>query len=298
MEEQLISFIWWNTSLSFGKKRNLEDESRKVIFDTINKFTSSDVDCIVLTEISEEDVKEIRVECNLRGYKIRSIFDKVGKTHFDFCVIYKNATLEILGQPIKIDKIVNNKSYKLGVRVKFFEKNSKEIFHTIFSHWPARIYGTDIQKRNEMSARLRFSIESDIIEKYRADELGEPFIILLGDYNEEPFSVHLSENLKSTRDKFLVKKKPDLFYNPFWGDLSLKENQQHIGSYYFKKGDITRWYTLDQIMYSHAFVDGKEWEVVDFLDRIMAFPELFSLITDNESKLDHFPILGIIRKVN
>jgi hypothetical protein len=88
----------------------------------------------------------------------------------------------------------------------------------------------------------------------------DPLVILMGDFNDEPFDESMVTLLPSTRDRTLARA-GGFLYNPFWRFLGemvpyrIGENfQGHGGTFFHRAGVETRWLTFDQILFSSAFV--------------------------------------------
>lgn len=289
----MIKFFWWNTSLSHKNKQNISDEDKVIIWKTINELISkSSLDILILTEVREQDIKDIYENCSLNEYKVEYECSRAGKAWFDICIIYKNSFELILKQAIQATRL--NKTHKIGVRFDLLLLDQK-ILHLFASHWPSNLQQSSEDKRIFNAQNLRVKI-NELMNEYRKSSIGEPYIILMGDYNNEPFDKSVSYCLQSSRDENLVKENKDLLFNPFWKDLSRINDNVNIGTCYYKSGDLTKWKTFDQIMYSHAFINSNNWKFINTDDRIFTNELLLKTILNNQSKLDHLPIFGIIEK--
>jgi len=172
--------------------------------------------------------------------------------------------------------------------------------HLFISHWPSRLWcekdGTD---RHLLGIRLRDATEKIIGQNSEVPS----YIMIMGDFNDEPFDISLSEHVMATRDLFLAKTKKYLFYNPFWKmmgenyieDIQNKE-EKCGGSYFHKNGTFTRWRTFDQIIFSSAFLGSCEWQLNERLTKILHFPEYLAMIRNSKEIFDHFPVLGVIER--
>lgn len=289
----MIKLFWWNTSLSHKNKQNLSDKDKLIVFQTIkNLIETYLIDVFILAEIRNDDIKDIYDNCDLKGYSINYDFSKVGKTQFDICAILKD-TIKLRDKKI-IHASKLNKTYKVGIRFDLFLSDNT-LIHLFASHWPSQLQPDSIEKRKFNAYSLRNHIDL-IFNDYRKKTDCEPYIILMGDFNDEPYEESISYLLQSSRDDRLVEEKKDLFFNPFWKNLSRQNNDEHIGTCYYNSGDLTKWKTFDQIMYSHAFLKSRNWKYLNIDDRIFINKELMDLILNTKSKLDHLPIYGIILK--
>lgn len=288
----MINFFWWNTSLSHKNEQNLSDQDRVIVFQTIkNLIKTYSIDVFILAEVRNDDIKDIYDNCDLKGYSIVYDFSKVGKTQFDICAILKD-TIKLDDKRI-IQATKLKKTHKIAIRFDLLLPDNT-LIHLFASHWPSKLQPNSVEKRNFNAHNLRDNID-EIFLKYRKKDC-EPYIILIGDYNDEPFEQSISYCIQSSRDERLVEKEKELFFNPFWKNLSRQNDDEHIGTCYYKSGELTKWKTFDQIMYSHAFLKSRNWQYINLDDRIFVNEELMDLILSNKSRLDHLPIYGTIEK--
>ena len=84
-----------------------------------------------------------------------------------------------------------------------------------------------------------------------------PNIVLMGDFNDEPFSSSIIEYLGATYDRKFVIEQENVFkaalYNSSWEKLM----SERPGSYHYKKAGHSKWSMLDQIMISKALLTGE-----------------------------------------
>ncbi|QXH77458.1 endonuclease/exonuclease/phosphatase family protein [Pseudomonas salmasensis] len=290
-----ITIAWWNTSLSpSGNSRGCEDLTRSAAEVIAYLIINSNVDFMALGEISDEDFE------NLRSLEVFSEFDfhtgvsKAGRSKFDTCYISNPEKITINGLE-NITSARGNSIMKIAQRIDFSDNKTGTPFHIFVSHWPSRLWCEENHAdRHVLGIRLR-----DEVDKLLNSNTTPPHIILLGDYNDEPFDKSLSSQVMATRDIDLVKKREHLFYNPYWSQMGKGKNGQSLmgGSYYYQSGETTRWHTFDQIIYSHAFVSAKIWRLAECNDHISDVPGLMDLVISRKSKFDHIPVYGTIEKV-
>lgn len=293
--EGRVTFAWWNTSLAPSAKSRSTNEDRLIACAVI-MFLINDkkADFVALGEMSKADFDFISEKLRVTGYVFVLETTKVGRSSFDVCYAYNSIKL----LPLGVKDIVSKKggaTLKIAKRIDLFAAGSQSLLYVFISHWPSRLWCVQNHAdRHYLGVRLRDSI-NDVIELSEKP----PFIILLGDYNDEPFNDSLSEHVMATRDMDLVIRRAHLFYNPFWrylGKVNLGDNM--CGSYYYKSGAMTRWHTFDQIIFSHAFLKSDEWELVSMKNHIVDVPEYTQMVKASASKFDHLPVYGAIEKVN
>lgn len=283
--EQVI-FAWWNTSLAPSAKSRSTPEQKAVACSVILYLINvGRADFIALGEMSAEDFEHVSEMCKVEGYAFATGITSVGRSSFDICYIYNCAKIIVCSTKDIVSQKGGN-TLKIAKKMELAVAGATSFFHVYISHWPSRLWcKQNDANRYLLGVRLRDSID-EIIE----NDDKNPFVILLGDYNDEPFDESLSQQIMATRDVDLVQKREHLFYNPFWKYLC-KASSEHpmAGSYYYKSGEITRWHTFDQLIFSHAFIEAKEWRLAHDCDHILEIPSYTSLVKSSDSKFDHMP---------
>ena len=296
-----ISFLWWNTSLSPCGKSRATDRQHKIARTMINTFTQSNVDFIGLCEVNSDDIAKIKKYCILDSYEIFDGFSIAGRSSFDTCLLYKSDRF-FLNSPLNIAPSKAGNTYKVAQKLDFSCSEFDVPLHLFISHWPSRLYKhQNSADRDNLGMGLRSAIE-DIFKEYK----DKAYFVLLGDYNDEPFDRTLSEQLLATRDRKLVQiSKNNLLYNPFWRNLShelpytFKEKDSHqlAGTYYYKLGNKSRWYTFDQIIFSPRFLTDAQWHLDETQTKIIDIPDYLDLVLDSKEIFDHLPVIAVIQKV-
>ncbi len=81
-------------------------------------------------------------------------------------------------------------------------------------------------------------------------------VVVMGDFNDEPFSSSLLDYLNASYDKNFVVQQKDIkrvvLYNCAWEWLS----QKKPGSYFWERGSVTKWSMLDQIIVSPSLLNA------------------------------------------
>lgn len=297
MEKEKFSLVWWNTSLAPTAKSRANDEQRLVACRQIDWMVQGlGKDLIVLGEVSDEDIGFICNTCALDGYQLVNSVANIGRSSFDTCFIYNEKTIKVFNL-IGITSTKGGSTLKIAQRIDISFGNTKSVFNIFASHWPSRLWCEENHAdRSLLGIRLNDSV-NEIMQSM--DENGNPHIILLGDYNDEPFSESISDHLMATRDRNLVSKRNHLFYNPFWKTMAATREESYIcGSYFDKRGKLTQWRTFDQMMFSHAFIAGQEWRLIESGEQILLEPQMHQQVINSTTIFDHFPITCEIEKVN
>jgi hypothetical protein len=274
-------FGWWNTSLSpVGRDR--ADDKHKTIAGNIIKWLINDlnVDCLALGEVTADDLKFLREYSDNKSFVSYDGTLKEGKLQFDTGVIYDLERLSIANKK-SVTSTHAGRNLKVANRIDFVSASDAALFHIFVSHWPSRGQDENILSRETVAERLNDQVKEIYEQSANAS------IILLGDYNDDPFDKSLSWHLPATRDRHLAVKKR-LFYNPFWRQLG--ESEPHTfsntkrsagGSYFYRSGTITRWHTFDQILFSSAFLGGSKWHLNEEDTMILRTEYLIELVQNS-----------------
>lgn len=220
-------------------------------------------------------------------------------TH-DMCVIYKKEKLIFMDHADITKKNVTLGSIRAGLELQFQHIQSGQDFFIYVLHWPSRTtksYEEDTHKRYELGSTVRSAIQNCTIEK------NGKYYIVLGDFNDEPYSKSITEGLGATRDRKLLLRKPELLYNPFWrhiGHPIAFPNDAHetmsCGTCYSSSEPTTNWATFDQILFSSSFLMGESWRLNEEAVRIIRDFDLETIVYDSRYFFDHLPVFALIEE--
>lgn len=289
-----ITVAWWNTSLAPRGQTRESDGLRAAAASVIQILLMKNrVSFLALGEMSLEDMTHLRQLIKIKNLKFESGITSVGRAKYDTCYIYNTEILELVGIE-DVSSADGGRTLKLAQQLTFIEKISGKPIFILVSHWPSRLHVSEHDPvRDEFGIRLR-----DTIRNIKPSDGTQPYIILLGDYNEEPFSKALSIQLKASRHREFVSRKEHLLYNPFWGFLGQRDadSDRPLGSYYWKDGAISKWFTFDQIMFSSSLARRGDWSLLEDGEHFANIADLTALVIDSKSKFDHIPVYATIEK--
>ncbi len=301
MEEEIIKpliLAWWNTSFSpLGKTRSSANQKIFGIRLIKDLFINLNVDLLALGEVCTQDIEEIIKEIGIPSLSYHDATQSSGKAKFDIAVIYKRDRFKLKDFNSSLDSF-GDSTLKIGEQITFLLKEIDQNINIYVSHWPSRMFcAENSPKRIEIATALRRSIEK-LKLKYNDPQ----FVVLMGDYNDEPFSPSLSHHILGTRDRELAKESDRYLYNPFWRKLGEKEplsendkSKSICGTYFYNnKGEHTRWFTFDQILFSSAFLQNNTMTLNETLTQIINSDELELRIKNSQEIFDHFPVLSVI----
>jgi len=291
-----ISILWWNTSLSpVARPDRATQSDREVVFAMIEAFSKVDVIC--LGEMSAKDVVAMKSACTLPGYAVFEGFSTTGRSAFDVCVLFRRDKLDLVSSTTITD-LDGKSTLKVGQRLDFIMADNDTFMHLFVAHWPSRLYCHEYHlNRHQLGLVLRKEVELALGK----DHTGH--VVVLGDFNDDPFAESLDGHLKATRDRHLATRRRHLLYNPFWRHMASNvaygigaKNPSFSGSYYYKSGKATRWHTFDQIIFSSAFLGSSKWHLKEDEVAVLDVPQYTALVIDHKKIFDHMPVFAAIEK--
>ena len=301
-----LKIAWWNSSLApptrpFRADKIYKETARLIINDLINV---EKVDFIGLCEVNQDTIDFIQDEILPNNYSIQHNFEGISRINhnFDICVIYNHSRLDYCSENQEnISVIRNGNTKKIAQRYDFSFGSDQDVdeFSFFLSHWPSlTTNGFITQAEHDFYAH---NLAGELEKIRRKSE--SPKIILMGDYNLQPFDMAMTTVLNSTKDKFSCVKEENsiLLFNPFWRFLSDKAfyniNNKVIdsisGSYYYHQDKMDRWKQFDQILFSNAMLGKSEWHFNEEKTKIFLneSSDYLAKLKSNELKFDHFPII-------
>jgi len=287
-----LTLTWWNSGLSPKRDPNrssLTDMAVaiKVVLTLVQDFHA---DVIVLGEVSKSNVECIVSAINSA---LLEPFESVGDSdEFMFGVLFKRSAILVeFRAAIRIRQL--NSEYRLAHEYRLFAIGCTDAIGLLVSHWPSRLNSGSAATRELLGTRLRDKVESILSEETMQH------VIMLGDYNDEPFDKSLDQNLLATRDHFQVRRRGCLYYNPFWSNLGSNLAEGDVpprGTYFHYDGRDTKWRVFDQIIFSSSFLQPTSWRLVEDAVIVGATDDLSALIRRHDAIFDHFPVLATVRR--
>ncbi len=282
-------FAWWNTGLSpNGKQRQTSPERWEVVKEVIRSLIDDCGICFLsLGEVAERDIPQ------LLGASAAPLCELYDDSLPGIAIVYRSDMTRSVKQRILTSYYLRNRLRRC-LHVELSANNALNL-HLFVLHWPSDAYGNDGPlKRARLAEDLRQELD-DLDVTAQA--------IVLGDFNEEPFSSVISQGLEASRSRERARKKR-LRYNPCWRQLGEQQSLQAeisgvrlgAGTYYYRQsGAETQWYNFDQILLSSSLLDPQRWHLFEDELSIWCKPPLSNDKTGKpNSKFDHLPVLGCL----
>jgi predicted extracellular nuclease len=227
----------WNTTRFLKKIKNLSQ--------VINVLGDSNgPEILGLSEIENRYVLDDLLKSgNLKNKKYKIIqFDSKDKRGIDVALLFKSEVFNPINTKIFSIQNPSSKNFKTRDLLLVSGIIKEDTIHVLVNHWPSRVSGEENSESNRLLVASKVRMLLDSIQTVSVNAK----IIVMGDFNDEPSNISISEILKAKRQ--MVECNNHELYNPFYSIM--KEGR---GSYKYE-GD---WDMLDQIMMSKSMSNHK-----------------------------------------
>lgn len=287
----MIPIVWWNVSLSppVSSLRGIaSDEKINNIANVLQKFIDLNYALICLGEVSTSDVVKLSKALKLeeKGYSYAEGSDKQGRLYFDTAVFFHNSLEAVQLENGRFCEhsilTIGDRNLKIYEKYVFYHAESDEVLTIFLSHWPSRLKDNSLNV-TEISIELRKKVHEYLDRNEN--------VILMGDYNLEPYSTEIVNYLNTSRDRNYVSRKSKVLYNPCWNLLPISPHNTIHGTY-AHHSNYHDWHILDQVMFSRSFL-SEPWIINESLINIIDVNNLFSE-EEYKNPSDHWPLSTII----
>jgi hypothetical protein len=160
-------------------------------------------------------------------------YDSPDERGIDAALLYNPSTFKLIAsEPLHVTLPDNDLTRDiLHVKGKL---NSGEILHVFINHWPSRREGSELSASKRMAAASALRAKIDTIQKLEKS----PNILILGDFNDEPSDVSITQGLKALNPDQAIS--GNNLYSMLYPQFSKGE-----GSLFYKDWDL-----FDQVIVS------------------------------------------------
>lgn len=284
-----INIFWWNPGLLDGAGGIADDGKREAAIQVIiSLVTTCNADILGFCEVSGNDIEKIEILLGALGFGVHPLTGGDGRINFNMCIAYRLDKLRIVdGSTVKHVDREGDLPLRLGVSLTLEVAGGQyDDIVAICSHWPSRRndFAENSIPRHELGNALR-----RIVKQH-----SQCATILIGDYNDEPYSDSIFKCLGAIRDYSLAIKNNKI-YNPFWRHLPgtrypAQPNQKNRhGSHFYSRKHQT-WWLFDQIMFSHHFIGNSRWHLDENSTGIIEIEDLEPIVDFGKTHFDHLPV--------
>lgn len=292
-EEVTLSLAWWNCQLSPPSTKASKNNITPGFESTISHLLQTlAIDVLALGEVDDgniEDIQRLLINLNLVRHRVINLYEQNGNSIDDFCVIYNTDKMQFMGEldhPNYSDETAKN-WLKAGKLISFSLSDETPLY-LVVCHWQSRNrYYPGSEQRNLLGRSVRTALTKLL------DQDEDALIVVLGDFNNEPFEAPIESCLRASRDATYLLKRPRYLFNPFWTVLapSCNDSDSAHGTYSGSNDSIpTRHCTFDQIMFSAAFV--RNWRFEGNGAAILHYHTGLPHGVTQRDVSDHFPIIS------
>ncbi|HEU4408755.1 MAG TPA: hypothetical protein VFS43_26070 [Polyangiaceae bacterium] len=290
---------WWNTSLRNGKAEAGHLEAAGGVLAAARRLAL--VDVFLLGETARPHLDDLRRRLNelQPGARWRQ---RPSPRHDEvrIGVLFDESRVEV--GPLQFTAPISEGSVVTRQTVTTLRAGGAPEIHLVIAHWPSRQHDEQQRpKRNRLGEVVRQIFRSLIAH---SPPEAPPYLVVVGDFNDEPFDHSIAEGIGSTRDRELARQKPrELLYNASWRHLG--EAAPHpddpatpagAGTYFYRRGTpSTRWYTFDQVLVSASFLTAPGWQLDESLTGPLRLPDLVASVTSRSRPFDHLPVVTTLR---
>lgn len=278
----------WNSERYFKKLSDLAKVISKI--DTINLPV-----VVGLCEVENDVVlNDLAAQERLRSANYKIIWEEGPDVRGIDCAMMYNPKVFTL-QSYEYIPVVDPDDADFITRDILYVKGliNKELFHFFVNHWPSRRGGADDSAPRRILAAKVLRQQVDLIFA----ENKQPNIIIMGDKNDEPGDMSLSDILVALPN-IIVPNDQDLI------NLMYDEYEQNMGSYNYQGN----WDMIDNIIVS-GYLINKEKGLKSDLDNGFIFHRPFMEFINNNGQMspnrtygrsyyggisDHFPVYLIL----
>lgn len=282
-----LKFAWWNGSFKYLNGTQFQEAIL-----VVQQLKNQQYDFIALGEIGISQQKQLKQFLIDENYEIKFGLEKKGRTAFDVCWLIRKTTLSQTKNAVSLYGTWFGKNLKVAYQVTLSAFDGSQIIVYIV-HWSSLLHNSNVADKHITVARkLR-----DTLNLYFHRNIHQN-VILMGDFNAEPYSQAMVSGLEATRDYDYARKRSSRLYNPFWGLMTKNHAHQYNGSYFYQQDEITHWHTFDQILISSSFLKQDDnWQFKIPQKNIFSNHQLIKYITNGKHKFDHLPVTCELIKV-
>lgn len=218
--------------------------------DFIAKTMEDGVEIFAVCEVNADAVAAIADRLSPDGIDAVSLTARSGpRSRWDLAVFHRSPRLTCaIGSPITAEHGGTIRA-AYGVNVTMRDPEFPN-FVLYVLHWRSRLRGDGGKERSEASDALWRRVREDI-------RLATP-VVVLGDFNDEPFDRPLSSQLRASRDpRHVVRSPTSRLYNPTWWLASPRSDDPWaaFGTAEHDEGWTSTRYLFDQALTSADFLD-------------------------------------------
>lgn len=303
-----LPFAWWNTKVAPPSTSSVADRGHKAAAIDVVQALIRGQGCLLvaLAEVRRQDVLAW-VPADSRTVW-ESLTDTSDEHHdFDVALIFDRTHLVLLDHRWVRDRYAGQ-AVRAGLVATFsFTDDSADLI-VAAAHWRSDSGGTEDASARRTTAAT--ALRDAIADSLRSVGSTTP-VLILGDFNAEPFADQFGGSLPTARSRAEVQRHHPrtpsdlLFYNAAWRWLGERypwdsdRRPPSLAGTYRKEGSSvpTVWRTVDQVLVSPSLLGTTTWSLDERHLRVFDDGCVYDPTAGRpRAPFDHLPIVGQLRR--
>ena len=234
---------FWNASVAPTRGRG--SQSVRQVASRVRRLMSDGASLVALCEMDDASAANLEGRLGTGEVEVISACEAIGRSRWDIVIVASRASVCCESAGSQFGRSMGN---IIRSAQSFDVLTESTSFRLYITHWRSRLTGKGFEHRRLAAETLRCAVAADL-------DAGTP-VVVLGDFNDEPFDTPMSA-LRAVRDPRLVCKHPrQLLFNASWSLAGPppREPWGRFGSYRYP-GRTSTAYQLDQALVSAHFLD-------------------------------------------
>jgi hypothetical protein len=302
-----LPFAWWNTKIAPPSTSSTSTETDRNAAINVIQTLIQQQGCLVvaLAEVRRQSVLTWIPPDVRKNWEV--VEDTSGDLHdFDLAILFDQSRLVLMDHQW-VRNYYKRHAVRAGLIATFGFTDDSGWLIVAAAHWRSDKGIADDSKARRMRAAA--ALHQAIVDRLRTLGSATP-VLILGDFNAEPFDEPFKANLPTARSRDEVQRhRPReesdlLFYNAAWRWLGecypwdCGERQSTLaGTYRLAGNRPDRWRTFDQVIVSPSLLGEASWSLDE---RFLGVFHDACVFDDEQGRprppFDHLPVVGHLRR--
>lgn len=303
-----LPFAWWNTKVAPPSIESKATKEHRSAAAGVVRTLVEQKGCLVvaLAEVRRENIMRWLPDSHRARWDV--LADTSNDRHdFDVAIVFDRSALSLRSH-LWARRFHAGQRVRAGLVATFDFADGSGPLVVVAAHWRADAGNTkDAEERRLSSAQELRDVISATLQVAGRDVP----VLILGDFNAEPFDLPFGAGLPTSRSRAEVQRhRPHapndlLFYNAAWRWLgerhpwsSERRSPTLAGTYRLRAiGVPTAWRTFDQVLVSPSLLRGTGWSLDESVLGVYEDNDVFDRAKARPlAPFDHLPIVGRLQR--
>jgi hypothetical protein len=193
---ETLRVAWWNTGLSPRRSRSeaIADARWATAEEVVEKLlVEARADLVILGELSSAVAEKLQKKLE-RDRQTRAWHGvESAARRLDVAILYNGTKLDVLDVKPLVD-IEKGSAAVRQAHILLRERATRVAIHVFAVHWPSRLVASQARDRSRLGHDLRREVRG------LSSGAETPYVVLIGDFNDEPFDPAICDSLNGSRD--------------------------------------------------------------------------------------------------